>query len=83
MLRTNIYLDERQLESLDRIAAAGEVSRSAVIREILDQTIFGVGGGAGSDIAVLEECFGAVPDAEFPDRRLSARDKYLADLWES
>ncbi|MDR1238376.1 MAG: ribbon-helix-helix domain-containing protein [Propionibacteriaceae bacterium] len=83
MQRTNIFLDERQTAVLDRIAADGGVSRSVVIRELLDGALFGRGDDAAEDIAAIEASFGVLKDFEPLDRGIAERDRYLQSCWEN
>jgi hypothetical protein len=39
MFRTNIYLEERQTEALDRIAKAQGVARAVLIRYVVDEAL--------------------------------------------
>jgi metal-responsive CopG/Arc/MetJ family transcriptional regulator len=83
MQRTNIFLEERQTAVLDRIAADGGVSRSVVIRELLDEALFGRGDSTSEDIAAIEASFGVLKDFEPLDRGTTERDRYLQSCWES
>jgi hypothetical protein len=73
MHRTNIYLTERQQESLDARAAAAGSTRSEVIRTILDAELGLRESDPTLDEALLE-CAGEIADLA---RRLSAGDPDL------
>ena len=77
MQRTNIYLDERQTEALDRLAVERGVSRAEVIRGFIDLGIYGQVGDVDADLAALAESAGVAPDFEFVERTADARDDYL------
>ena len=73
MQRTNIYLDERQVEALDRLAQTEGVSRAEVIRRLLDRgAIVSAYDPSGPDptdsrlvgIDVVSDPYAAVADAE-------------------
>jgi Ribbon-helix-helix protein, copG family len=59
MKRTSIYLAEGQAAALDRVAQSAGVSRSELIRELIDR---GIGGHPGADLATglaaIERSFG-------------------------
>lgn len=63
--RTQIYLTRRQREELDRLVEREGASLAELIRDAVDEYL-----GArpvGIDEA-LRDTFGAVPEAEIPDR---------------
>jgi len=80
MQRTNIYLEERQTEALDRLAEADGLSRAELIRRIIDRAIFGEDDLA-ADLAAIEASYGVWPDAESSDRAPGAREEHLARAW--
>lgn len=82
MLRTNIYLEPRQTEALDRLATAEGVSRAEVIRRLLDRALLGES-DVTRDLAVLDASFGALADLEAPARGDDERSRHLAELWGS
>ena len=55
MKRTNIYLDEEQTESLDRLAEQEGVSRAELIRRLIDGALTGSDASRGEDLAVVVE----------------------------
>jgi hypothetical protein len=81
MRRTNIYLDEDQTASLDRLAEQEGVSRAELIRRLIDRALTGAEANRTADLAAIEESFGAVPDLEYPGRRAGHREQYLARIW--
>lgn len=80
MQRTNIYLERRQTEALDRLAAAEGISRAEVIRRLLDRALVG-SDDLSDDLAAIEASFGSVPDIEAPDRAPGDRDRMLGAAW--
>jgi len=80
MQRTNIYLEERQTEALDRLAAAEGISRAELIRRILDRTLVG-DDDIASDLAAIEASFGVLGDIDVPVRGSSEREKHLDRMW--
>lgn len=59
MKRTSIYLAEGQVAALDRIAEAAGVSRSEVIRELIDRAISGhPDADLAADLAAINASFG-------------------------
>jgi len=81
MQRTNIYLERRQTEMLDRLATDAGVSRAEIVRRLLDRALAGVD-DMESDLAAFEESFGAVPNADVPARGDGEREEYLASAWQ-
>jgi hypothetical protein len=55
MVRTQIYLDERQKAQLDRLSAERRVTVSDLVRQAIDQYLGGDRSGIG---AALETSFG-------------------------
>ncbi|MFT3853884.1 MAG: CopG family transcriptional regulator [Ilumatobacteraceae bacterium] len=82
MDRTNIYLERRQTEALDRRAADEGVSRAEIIRRLLDQALHGSDDNLDSDLAAIDESFGAMLDADVPRRGPDERDVHLARIWQ-
>lgn len=84
MQRTNIYLEEEQCAVLDRLAAEQGISRSEIIRRLLDE---GLGVGRPrleADLAAIDASFGALAaDAPSVSRGRDARARYLDELWRS
>lgn len=80
MQRTNIYLEDRQTTTLDRLAAEEGISRAELIRRILDRALQGHDGDRAADLARLDFAFGAEVEIDLPERKPSARGHYLDDL---
>lgn len=76
MQRTNIYLEERQTEALDRLAAAEGVSRAEIIRRLIDRALHGTD-ELSADVAAFSASFGILPDADAPSREPGARERHL------
>jgi len=81
MKRTNIYLDERQTEALDRLAAQEGVSRAEVIRRLLDRVLAGSDESLAADLQAIEQSFGALRDLDAPARGRGGREEHLARMW--
>lgn len=81
MQRTNIYLDDRQLEQLDRLAVGEGVSRAEVIRRIVDRALAHGDDDMAADLAAIDASFGVAPDLAPPARRVGERDARLSRLW--
>lgn len=80
MHRTNIYLEDRQREALDRLASAEGVTRAEVIRRLLDRALEG-GDDAASDLAAIEASFGVLDDISPVRRGDEERRGHLDDVW--
>jgi hypothetical protein len=81
MNRTNIYLEDRQTEALDRFAGEEGVSRAEVIRRIIDR---GIGAGddtLASDLAAIDRSFGVLADLGDPFRAPGEREAWLERMW--
>ncbi len=81
MNRTNIYLEDRQVVLLDRIAAQEGVSRAQVIRRLLDRALSGRDTDRDADLDAIDRSFGAVPDMEAAERGVDDRADHLALVW--
>ncbi|HLS15106.1 MAG TPA: CopG family transcriptional regulator [Beutenbergiaceae bacterium] len=83
MQRTNIYLEPRQTEELDRLAAQEGTSRAEVIRRLLDR---GLSGRIKDDAAArsaIDLSFGILVDTEVAPREPGAREEHLNRMWQS
>ena len=82
MRRTNIYLEDRQTEAIDRLAADQGASRAQIIRQILDRAL-GTADDMAADVAAIEATFGAAVGVEpqAPGRASGARESHLAHVW--
>jgi metal-responsive CopG/Arc/MetJ family transcriptional regulator len=81
MKRTNIYLDEKQAELLDRLARAQGVSRAEMIRRLLDRSLRNEVDDVAAGLAAIDESFGVLADAQWPERHVGDREEYLARMW--
>ncbi len=81
MQRTNIYLDDRQLTRLDRLAAGEGVSRAEVIRRIVDRALADADDDLAADLAAIDASFGVAPGLAAPALGTGERDGRLARLW--
>jgi predicted DNA-binding protein len=81
MRRTNIYLDDEQTVSLDRLAQQEGVSRAEVIRRLIERALTGVDTSVTADLAAIEESFAVMPDLELPARGPSDREDHLTRTW--
>ncbi len=83
MRRTNIYLDEEQTTSLDRLAQQQGVSRAELIRQLLNRALTGADDDLASDLTAIEDSFGTLRDLDVPVRRPGDREEHLARVWRS
>lgn len=81
MNRTNIYLEDRQTEALDRLAADEGVSRAEIIRRLLDRALGSADNDLTADLNAIDESFGALADLDVPDRASDDRADHLARMW--
>lgn len=77
MQRTNIYLEDRQTQALDRLASAEGVSRAEIIRRLIDRGIGNAGGDLATDLAWFDASFGIATDFDAPDRAPGEREAHL------
>lgn len=83
MLRTNIYLDERQAAALSERARAEGVSRAELIRRLLDRAL-GTGEDLEGDLAAIVDSFGVAKSDEFVlERGPDERSAHLDRMWRS
>lgn len=82
MQRTNIYLDDRQIELLDRLAAAEGVPRAEVIRRLLDRSLAGADSTLEADLSAIDVSFGSLANVEYDDRGPGDREHHLAEMWQ-
>jgi metal-responsive CopG/Arc/MetJ family transcriptional regulator len=81
MRRTNIYLDEQQTASLDRLAGQEGISRAELIRRLIDRALTGDDASRTADIAAIEDSFGTARDLEYASRGAGDREQHLARIW--
>ena len=81
MRRTNIYLDETQTASLDRLAVQQGVSRAEIIRQLLDRALSNTDDNLVSDLMAIRNSFGSLRDVELPDRGPGDREEHLSRMW--
>lgn len=81
MKRTNIYLDEEQTASLDRLAGQQGISRAELIRRLLDRTLNNADDDLASDLKAIDDSFGVLRDVESPDRGPGDREGHLDRMW--
>lgn len=81
MQRTNIYLEDRQTEALDRLAAEEGVSRAEIIRRLIDRALEGDSSDTQRDLARIDLSFGILADIDLVDRAPSERDAHLDRMW--
>jgi hypothetical protein len=82
MKRTNIYLDEEQTNSLDRLAEQEGVSRAEIIRRLLNRALTTAESSLATDLQAIDGSFGALGDLDGPVRSVGGRDEHLARLWQ-
>jgi hypothetical protein len=81
MKRTNIYLDEAQTASLDRLAVQQGVSRAELIRRLLDRALSNTDDNLASDLTAIRDSFGALRDVASPERGPGDREEHLGRMW--
>lgn len=81
MHRTNIYLDDAQLDALDRLAAEEGTSRSDVIRRFIDRALAGTDADVAGDLLAIEESFGALEGVVRHERGRDERSDHLDRMW--
>lgn len=81
MNRTNIYLEDRQMEALDRLAATEGVSRAEMIRRLLDRALAGGDRDLAADLHAIDAAFGALADIQGPERGSGERERHLDRMW--
>lgn len=81
MKRTNIYLDEEQTASLDKLAAQEGVSRAELIRLLLNRALTTAGDDLASDLQAINDSFGTLRHLDPPARRSGGREQHLAQVW--
>lgn len=82
MKRTNIYLDDEQTELLDRLARSQGISRAEMIRRLLDGALRNEVDDVAADLAAIDESFGVLSSADWPERGTGDREAHLAKMWE-
>ena len=80
MRRTNIYLDDQQTASLDRLAEQEGVSRAELIRQLLNRALTNADENRAADLEAINDSFGALRDIDAPARGPDARDQHLNRL---
>lgn len=81
MRRTNIYLDEQQTASLDKLAEQQGISRAELIRQLLDRALNNGDDNLEADLNAIGESFGVLRDVESLDRRPGSREEHLDRMW--
>lgn len=80
MRRTNLYLDEKQTAALDEIARAEGISRAALVRRLVDESIHSNRADLDADLAAIEQSFGALGDEDLLGRGRDERASHLERL---
>lgn len=81
MRRTNIYLDEMQTTSLDKLAAQEGISRAELIRRLLNRALIGADDSLASDLEAIAASFGSLRDFDPVERGPAGREDHLAHVW--
>jgi metal-responsive CopG/Arc/MetJ family transcriptional regulator len=81
MRRTNIYLDEEQTASLDRLAEQEGISRAELIRRLIDRALTGDDASRAADLAAIEVSFDSFRGLEYASRGAGDREEHLARVW--
>jgi len=82
MQRTNIYLDDRQVLLLDRVAQQEGVSRAEVVRRLVDRGLQGTDAGLDADLAAIDRSYGSLADMEPSPRGDDDRQTHLDRMWQ-
>jgi metal-responsive CopG/Arc/MetJ family transcriptional regulator len=77
MRRTNIYLADDQCSALDELARSSGISRAEAIRRLIDEAIASDNRDLQSDLAAIEESFGALGEDVTFDRGVDERARHL------
>jgi metal-responsive CopG/Arc/MetJ family transcriptional regulator len=81
MHRTNIYLDDEQCAALDEMAADRHVSRSELIRHLIDAGLGRHSSDLEADLIAIDESFGVLADEDLRiDRGRDARSRHLEKI---
>ena len=85
MQRTNIYLEAEQCDALDELARARGVTRSEVIRQLIDQGLGHAGSDLAADLAAIEASFGVLAEEDHWEsvRGPDERSRHLDEGWRS
>jgi predicted DNA-binding protein len=81
MKRTNIYLEERQTERLDRLASEEGVSRAELIRRLLDRALVERDDDLAGDLEAIENSFAVLEHVDALPRGTGDREEHLARVW--
>lgn len=81
MKRTNIYLDEAQTASLDKLAEQQGMSRAELIRQLLNRALTNTDDNLVADLAAINDSFGLLHDFDDSTRRPSGREEHLTRVW--
>ncbi|MCL2803931.1 MAG: ribbon-helix-helix protein, CopG family [Micrococcales bacterium] len=81
MLRTNIYLDQGQVEALDAVADRDGVSRAEVVRRLIDRGLSGPGRNTDELLNAIRGAAGCCQAFEVPGRGPGAREEHLDQMW--
>ncbi len=83
MQRTNIYLEDRQTEALDRLAKGEGVSRAEIIRRLLDQALDGGDNRIDGDLHKIDVSFGIDLTYGVASRKAGEREAHLEHMWQT
>lgn len=85
MQRTNIYLEDQQIQALDARARLEGRTRAHVIRMLVDRGLAEADRGVEQDLAVIRDSFGVLAFEDMTHARPAgaARQAHLDRLWQS
>jgi len=85
MQRTNIYLEDRQVQALDEQARREGTTRAHVIRTMVDRGLAGRDRSVEQDLAVIRASFGTLAAEDVSTERNddTARQEHLDRIWQS
>lgn len=81
MRRTNIYLEDKQTEKLDRLASEEGVSRAELIRRLLNKALVERDDDLPADLTAIEKSFAVLEQADVFPRERGEREEHLARMW--
>ncbi|MCL2849117.1 MAG: ribbon-helix-helix domain-containing protein [Micrococcales bacterium] len=82
MHRTNIYLDDRQVQLLDQLARQEKASRAEVVRRLLDRGLAGMDTSLDADLDAIDLSYGSLVDVEHSPRGDDERQAHLDRMWQ-
>jgi len=82
MQRTNIYLNDHQIQMLDQAASLEGVARAEIIRRFVDRGLQVSDSSLESDLEAIITSFGTLSDTQSLPRQPDDRQAYLDKMWQ-